>query len=375
MSLHEETSRIIRERLRLIIVCAFFATGALPAGIAGSQEAEKKLANGAQDGEKKLAVSPAFFEAQGPIDITFTANIGKLRGDKRTDPPWRPATISYTGPDGSALTVPIQARTRGIWRLRMCDFPPLRLNFSGEKSKGSIFHKLDKPKLVSYCQDTDGYEQYILQEFQLYRIYQLLTPVSHKARLLRLTYADSGSGKVRAKRYGFMIEEPKAIAARLGGKMMDQKGALPGDLDPDQDALVGVFQYMIGNTDFSIAALHNMELLFKDDGSVMPIAYDFDFAGAIDARYATSDEKLNLPNVRRRLFRGYCTGADSFARAFAIFKEKRPEIYALYNDDIGKLMDRGTVRETLRYFDEFYETINDPRSAKRSIIEPCIARR
>ncbi|MDP9278461.1 MAG: hypothetical protein M3P00_03505, partial [Gemmatimonadota bacterium] len=354
-------------------------------GIAGSQEPEKKLAavptdTGKKlaavppDTGKKLAVSPAFFETQQPIDVTITANIGKLRGDKRTDPPWRPATMSYTGPDGSALTVPIQARTRGIWRLRMCDFPPLRLNFSGEKSKGSIFHKLDKPKLVSYCQDNDLYEQYVLQEFQLYRIYQLLTPLSHKARLLRMTYADSASGKVRATRYGFVIEEPKAIAARFGGKVLEQKGALPGDLDPDQDALVGVFQYMIGNTDFSIAGLHNVELLFKDDGTVMPIAYDFDFAGAVNARYAVPDERLNLPNVRQRLFRGYCTPADSYARAFALFKEKKPEIYALYDDEIGKLIDKGTVKQTLRYFDEFYDTINDPRSAKRSIIESCIAR-
>jgi len=386
MNPHVQTSRIIpKQYCRMIFAAAFFATSTLLSGLAGSQEPEKKLAAVPPDTgktlaavpgtEKKLAVSPAFFENRDPIDVTLTANIGKLRGDKRTDPPWRPATMSYKGTDGSALTVPIQARTRGIWRLRMCDFPPLRLNFSGEKSKGSIFHKLDKPKLVSYCQDNDLYEQYILQEFQLYRIYQLLTPLSHKARLLRLTYADSGSGKVRAMRYGFVIEEPKAIAARVGGKVMEQKGALPGDLDPDQDALVGVFQYMIGNTDFSVAGLHNVELLFKDDGTVMPIAYDFDFAGAVNAKYAIPDERLNLPNVRQRLFRGYCTPADSYARAFALFKEKKPEIYALYNDEIGKLMDKGRVKETLRYFDEFYDTIGDPRSAKRSIIEPCIARR
>jgi hypothetical protein len=376
MSLHAEMDRSIRKHyFRLVLAGALFATSTLLSGKAGSQEAEKKLAASPQDSGKKLAIAPAFFEAQDPIDVILTANIGKLRGDKRTDPPWRSATMSYKGLDGNPLTVPIQARTRGIWRLRMCDFPPLRLNFSGEKSKGSIFHHLDKPKLVSYCQDTDGYEQYILQEFQLYRIYQLLTPVSHKARLLRLTYADSGSGKVRATRYGFVIEEPKAIAARIGGKMMAQKGALPGDLDPDQDALVGVFQYMIGNTDFSVSALHNMELLFKPDGTVMPIAYDFDFAGAVNARYAVPDEKLSIPNVRRRLFRGYCTSPESYARAFALFKEKKPEIYALYNDEIGKLMDRGTVKETLRYFDEFYETINDQRSTKRLIIEPCIARR
>jgi hypothetical protein len=282
--------------------------------------------------------------------------------------------MSYKGLDGNPLTVPLKARTRGIWRLRACEFPPLRLNFSGETSKGSIFNKLDKPKLVSYCKDNDLYEQYILQEFQLYRIYQLLTPVSHRARLLRVSYADSATGLVRARRYGFVIEEPKAIAARLGGKVLEQTGAGASDLDPDQNALLGVFQYMIGNTDFSIAGLHNVELLLKEDGVVMPIAYDFDFAGAVNARYATPPEILHIASVRYRLFRGYCTDPASFARAFAVFVEKRPQIYALYNDEIGKLINPGTTKETLRYFDEFYETINDPRSARRSIIEPCIAR-
>ena len=137
----------------------------------------------------KLVPAPAFFESQNPIDVTLTANIGKLRGDKNENRPWRAATLSYRGPDGSDVTVPLRARTRGIWRLKTCEFPPLRFNFTGETSKGTIFHKLDKPKLVSYCQNGDGYEQYILQEFQLYRIYHLLTPVSHNARLLKLTYA------------------------------------------------------------------------------------------------------------------------------------------------------------------------------------------
>jgi hypothetical protein len=256
----------------------------------------------------------------------------------------------------------------------MCEFPPLRLNFSGQTSKGTIFAKLDKPKLVNYCHDMDTYEQYILQEYQLYRIYQLLTPVTHRARLLKIVYADSADGKVRARRYGFILEEPSAVAARLGGKMMVQKGARPGDLDSFQDALFGVFEYFIGNTDFSEAGLHNVELFFNSDGVVMPIAYDFDFSGAVNARYATVDPSLSIPNVRQRLFRGYCTDAESYGKAFAAFNKKKPEIYALYSDSIGKLMDRGTVKETLRYFDEFYDTINNQRAAKRSIIESCIGR-
>jgi hypothetical protein len=314
----------------------------------------------------------AFFESQDPIEVTLTTNIGKIRGDKGDTPPWRPATLSYKSPDGTLVTVPVKARTRGIWRLKMCDFPPLRLNFSGETSKGTIFDNLDKPKLVGYCQNADTYEQYILQEYQLYRIYQLITPVSHKARLMRLTYADSADGKVRARRYGFIMEEPKALGYRLGGKVLEQKGAGGDNLDPLQDALFGVFQYFIGNTDFSVAALHNVELFFNEQGDVMPIAYDFDFSGAVNARYATADSSLRIASVRQRLFRGYCTDAESYNKTFAIFNEKKLEIYALYSDSIGKLMDKGRVRETLHYFDEFYKTINDRGAAKRSIIESCV---
>jgi hypothetical protein len=349
--------------LRLAGVAASFAA-ALLTGVAGAQTSDSA----------RRADVPAFFQSQDPIEVTFTTNIGKIRGDKLENPPWRPATLTYRGTEGNLVTVPVKARTRGIWRLKMCEFPPLRLNFSKETSKGTIFQKLDKPKLVSYCHDMDSYEQYILQEYQLYRIYQLLTPVSHKARLLKFAYADSADGKVRARRYGIVMEEPSALAARLDGKVIAQKGARASDLDPLQDALFGVFQYFIGNTDFSVAGLHNVELFFSSRGDVMPIAYDFDFAGAVNARYAVPDSTLRLLSVRQRLFRGYCTDAESYGKAFAAFNEKKPEIYALYSDSIGKLMDRGTVKETLRYFDEFYDTINNQRAAKRSIIESCIGR-
>ena len=341
------------------------ASTALLAAIAFSANAQDSV---------KPPVQPALFRSDQPIEVTLTTNIGRIRGDKRAEPPWRPATLSYKGDDGNLVTIPLQARTRGIWRLKMCDFPPLRLNFKSETTKGTIFHKLDKPKLVSYCQDTDSYEQYILQEYQLYRIYALLTPLAHRVRLLKFNYADSASGKIRARRYGFIMEEPGAIGLRMGGKILEQKGALPGDLDPFHDALFGVFQYFIGNTDFSVGGLHNVELFFKEDGTAAPIAYDFDFAGAVNARYAVPDERLRITRVRDRLFRGYCTSPDQYAKVFALFNEKKPQIYALYADSVGKLMDRGTVRETLRYFDDFYATINNNRAAKGRIIESCISR-
>jgi len=123
---------------RFSLCYALLATSALPAQQSNTQE------------PVKLVPAPSFFESQNPIEVTLTANIGKLRGDKDVDPPWRTATLSYKGPDGSDVTVPLRARTRGIWRLKTCEFPPLRLNFTSETSKGSIFNKLDKPKLVRW---------------------------------------------------------------------------------------------------------------------------------------------------------------------------------------------------------------------------------
>ena len=79
---------------------------------------------------------------------------------------------------------------------------------------------------------------------------------------------------------------------------------------------------------------------------------------SISPTFATADFGATAPTPHRT------------PESFAVFVEKRPQIYALYNDEIGKLINPGTVKETLRYFDEFYETINDPRSARRSIIEP-----
>jgi hypothetical protein len=113
-----------------------------------------------------------------------------------------------------------------------------------------------------------------------------------------VTYADSASGKTYAKRSALLLEEPDVVAARNGGPILEQKGALPHDIDPYHMAVVSIFQYFIGNTDFSIFGLHNIELVNQPSGLVIPIAYDFDFAGAINSTYAVPDPSLKIDRVR-----------------------------------------------------------------------------
>jgi len=352
---------------------------AAPAMAQDQKAPKKKKSEAGADTPKKVYDTTGvaeFFSTSDPLEVTLTFNVKRVRSDKGDKPQWHPATLTYTPANGSApVTLPIRVETRGIWRLHNCDFPPIFLNFTSKETKQTIFKGLDKPKLTSACRDDNTYEQYVLQEYQLYRIDRLLSPYSHAARLLHVVYTDSASGKPTMTRYAFLTEELDAIAARQHGKVMKIKGATIDDLVASDAALAGVFEYLIGNTDFSIAGLHNAELLAKaNSGDVIPIVYDFDFSGAVNTRYATTDPRLRIRMVRQRLYRGYCVPDSVYTPIFALFNAKKDSIYGLYSDKIGQLMDPKIVKETLEYFDEFYKTINNPGDAKNEIIKACIGR-
>jgi hypothetical protein len=362
-------------RVGLLAFCLVLPAGAITAQQAAMTEGDSAVlreAKAIKKGEERAKKSESFYTTAEPIDFTLTTNIKRIRGDKADKAPWRPASLTYKDPSGKSVSIPMEIRTRGIWRLKNCEFPPLRLNFKSEVTKGTLLQGIDKPKLVSFCKDNDTYESFVTQELQLYRIYNLLTPASHRARLLHLTYMDSASGKAQATRMAILLEEPETMAARLGGPLVEMQGATPEYLVPYQDALAAVFQYFIGNTDWSTYALHNVELVRAPDGNHLPIPYDFDFSGVINSPYATVDPKLSIDRVRQRLFRGFCHTPEDFGKVFATFNEKKSAIYALYTDPIGKRLSQKTVDETLKYFDAFYSTINDPHQVKSEILDTCV---
>lgn len=369
-------SRLMRVAVTLMLVAGASAAQAQDAGKKPKKPKEPKTA---ADSLKEMGPpkpkkmpAPPMFASEKPLELTLTTNIKQIKKDKTADAPWRTATIAYTGEDGKTVTVPVRVKTRGIWRLKHCDFPPIRIKVADKAGKGTLLEDLDEPKLVTYCRNLDTYEQYVLQEAQLYRINRLVTDVSHKVRLVRLSYADSATGKVDVTRYSFLIEDPAQVARRANGAILDRKGATADDLDPDISALAFTFQYFIGNTDFSFAGLHNGEVIALADGRNLPVSYDFDFAGAIDATYAGVDPSLKVTRVRDRLFRGYCSHQAAYPKAFDLFIAKKDAIYALYRDEIGQLISPNKVKSTLGYYDDFYESIKTPKDVQRNLFSTCV---
>jgi hypothetical protein len=336
------------------------------------KKADKKSDKKAEKKDDKKPDIPRLFKRETPVEMTLTLNTKLIKKDKNADAPWRAASISYTDSTGKRITVPVEAKTRGIWRLKNCDYPPIRLKVRHKDANSTLLEDLDEPKLVTYCRNTDSYESYVLQEAQLYRVYRVLTDASHKVRLVKMTYADSATGKVEATRWSFLIEDPAMVAARLGGGRVKQKGAIADDLEPTQTAIAYTFLYLIANTDVSFNGLHNGEIIAFADGRNIPIAYDFDFAGIINASYAGVDPSLPIKSVRDRLFRGYCLHKDSYAAVFDQFRQKRAAIEALYTDEVGSLLPAAVTKSHLSFINDFYEDIKTPQQAQKRVLSDCV---
>jgi hypothetical protein len=134
---------------------------------------------------------------------------------------------------------------------------------------------------------------------------------------------------------------------------------------------MAVFQYLIGNTDWSIQYLQNIKLIMRDSNSIaMPVAYDFDHAGLVDAPYAHPAEELLMSSVQQRRFRGYCmSDMKKFEPILALFNAKKTEIFQLYSNCI--LLDEKTKKSMIKYLEEFYTTINNPVAFQKEFSYPC----
>jgi hypothetical protein len=329
----------------------------------------------------EAARSAPLFLSDEPVEITLETDFSAIRRQDRVrGSDQRPAVLRWSGPDGSEGPVEVQIRTRGNFRLmtRNCDFPPLRLNIRTRDAEGTLFEGQDKLKLVSVCKLRQSYwEQYVLREYLAYRTFNVLTDNSYRVRLARVTYVDTSGRDDTFTRYAFIIEDDEEMAARQGARYVELSpdGQIhPALLEPNHAALVDVFQYLIGNTDWSGVAMHNMTPIQVSDGPYFTVPYDFDFSGVVNARYAIPDSSLNITRVTQRVYRGFCPDQvgrtmEPYESAFALFREKMDEIYELWSSREG--LEQGVLREVTRFFDDFYRTLADPRRIDSQIMGTC----
>ncbi|MEM8981571.1 MAG: hypothetical protein AAGC71_01000 [Pseudomonadota bacterium] len=287
---------------------------------------------------------------------------------------------SYTNADGDKVRLPIQIRTRGNFRRINCRQPPLQLNFKKSTLDSTVFSGQDKLKLVNPCTNQGQSEQRILLEELAYRLFQIVAgDYAFATRRIDLAYIDTDKQAMPRQEKTFIIEATENLAERLGGKAFNDSKARHSLLDQEQAALVEVFQYMIGNTDFSLVAsppyddgcCHNVKLIvFADDARRwMPVPYDFDHAGLIDAPYALPSDKLPIRDVTRRFYMGVCRDAVHIENAVKRHLDKRDAMLAAIDATTG-LSERNTKRAH-RYLNAFFAIASEPKQVTKKLVKRC----
>lgn len=325
-----------------------------------------------QDGINRL------FADDTPLIVTIEAPLTTLMEDRPTEE-YLDGKFSFTGDDGTERTIDLKIRTRGNYRLEKehCDFAPIRLNFRKRQVVDTILAGQDKLKLVTHCRTgSRHFRQLVLREFLAYRILQVMTAKSYGVRLLQINYIDTEGGKPMTK-HGFVIEDDDDVAARNGMTSVRRTRLSGDDLERRQQNLVNVFQYLIGNTEYSLfnpepdkPCCHNMDFMSATgEPPFTPLPFDFDFAGIVNAPYAQPNPRFEHESVRTRLYRGQCTNNNLLPETLQLFTDNQDAIYGVVDE--LELLNSRSRRYVTSYLNSFFKHVSDPESFKTRLIDTC----
>lgn len=309
------------------------------------------------------------FDNEEVIDIILEGDIKTLLNDRGEDPSYHSMKLHVHYLD-SEESLDLRVRVRGNFRRlkENCDTPPLRFNFRrNEVPESSLFADHPSLKLVVPCKG----EQYVIREYLTYKLYNLFTDYSFQVRLVRLTYHDTVNNQKSYPQYGFFIEHKDNLASRSNASLVERKHLRPEIVDQNAFLRMSVFAYMIGNTDWSVQYLHNVELLFlNDEKKYIAVPYDFDLTGLVSSPYAKPAEELKLRSVRDRVFRGYCLEDLSVLNTtFEQFQQLKPEVYRIITDNT--LLQENYIQFATKFLDDFYDTLNNAKKKSQAFSYPC----
>lgn len=321
--------------------------------------------------------SVPLFADDAVLPVRIEAPITTLKRE-RSDTEELDGQLTYTDPNGADQALDLEIRARGRYRRKhdTCSFPPLRLDFDKEQVEGTPFAGVNKLKLVTHCKDPGAYEQNTLEEYLAYRILNLLTESSFRVRLLQVDYVDNERDGDTDRRYAFLIEDDELLEDRIGLPRFEPQNLSYDLLQPEQAALVSVFEYLIGNTDFSMIAgpandtcCHNALLFGEGPDRYLPIPYDFDFSGLVNAPYAEPNPRLNIRRVTTRLYRGNCMHNPYLVDAVATVMAQQAPVMSLV-DAVPGMDDR--TRDTARsYLSKFFEEMSEPDGIDKRLVREC----
>lgn len=303
------------------------------------------------------------------LEVSLSFDITTFLAEKPADEYMSAKLVLNTGrPD--SLQLDILLRARGNYRYRNCPFPPVRLNLAESGSHFSDLEQMDNLKMVTHCRDDEEYMVYLLREYLVYRLYNVITDNSFRVRLLRVHYNDTGSGDNSFTSLAFVIEPVDVVETRLKFDEKEEEGVEMNELDPVNNSRLAMFQFMIANSDWFVTTTHNIKLFKPSDedpeNDYIAIPYDFDYSGFVYANYALPRRDMKIEELRKRTYSGICPPDNETEMVLEEFKKHRRELLREISsleqlDAIHRIDLKRFIRSfySLYHGDKIYEIIRE----------------
>ena len=324
-----------------------------------------------QDNNNKSRKEAPLFANDSILKLTISGDVKPLLRDKGQKDQYYPINLQYADGD-STVSILLKAKLRGHFRRESgnCNLPPILLNFPGNDTvKQSLFRKQDKLKLVVTCVRGD----FVQREYLIYKVYQMLTPIGFRVRLVEITFqGEKLSKSERAPFIGYLIEADEDMAKRNGGKLLAEDVKLtPSQVDPDAYLRMVLFEYMIANVDWSSQYQHNVRLVDLENQQLpIVVPYDFDHSGLVNAPYAMPPAELNMSSVRERRYRGACdTNIERIMAVAKLFTDKQEDILNLYRNT--SLLSESSRKSALGFLEDFFKAIGNQEELARIFATNC----
>jgi hypothetical protein len=296
-----------------------------------------------------------FFASDELLHMTLYFDIREFF-KTRNKPEYLDAILTVKINDTDSISQHIKIKARGDMRREYCYFPPIMLKFKNKDQDTRPIQEKGTLKLVTHCNMTKANENYILKEYLTYRLYNLVTPYSFKTRLARINYVDVNKSKRSCTAYGFLIEDEDKMARRNQAVIRDNMNILEMNLNSQDMARLALFNYMIGNTDWSLLSHHNVKILTAVKNlsyQAIPVTYDFDYSGFVNTNYSTPADVLPIKNVTERYYLGLCMDDEELKpiiEEFGGLKEK-----FLSTIDNFEYLPNGAKKQAESYINSFYK--------------------
>lgn len=265
-------------------------------------------------------------------------------------------------------TIQVKIRARGNFRRSTCFFPPIRMEIKKKNRKETLLENYKKTKIVFPCLIQPEMNDNVLQEFIAYKLFEHISPYHFKTRTLALNYTDiTAESKKEFKLRGFLIEDDSRIAKRTFTKVY-KKYIHPKALDAEGAIQNSLFQYFLGNTDFSMAYQHNGKLLQVGE-AVVPVPYDFDMSGWVNPSYAVANSSLGINSVKDRVYRGYERDSEIIQKVRQQYLDAAPYFYDTISCFEDEFDDSEEFEHLMTYTRSFFKVLESDALFQKNVLD------